>query len=272
VREEKRTRIYTEVVEKEITEKEKSRFLATLGMTRGGLLRTSRHRLWIAGVACVAIATAVFWRFYVPRQNLDERAVAAAQDEVYAVVVRDMTTPADGRVRMTQLVFSDELLSERKGTDTEACKKEVRSRQRWVVDAPPYDTLVDKAYRFMTRGRFNSSVRTETVEDFLEKSCSTGYLSRTFQTDLPRSFVASENVLFEGWPIVRNGPPSFEKLFPGANGVISLSRVGFDSGLDEAMVSASFACGGLCGEGWHYILRKRGGKWEVAGKRMGWVS
>ena len=154
----------------------------------------------------------------------------------------------------------------------EACKKDVRSRQRWVVDTPPYDKFIDKIYRFLTGGSADSAVRTETVEDFLLKSCSTGHLSRTFHTDLPRSFVASENVLFEGWPIKKNGPPAFEKLFPGAGGIISFSRVGFDSGLDEAIVSASYVCGGLCGEGWSYILKKRQGKWEVASKRMVWVS
>lgn len=109
-------------------------------------------RSWIAAAVCVAIAITVLWRLYAPRQSLDDRAVAAAQDEVYAAVVRDLNTPADGRFRMTQLVFSDELLGERKGTDMEACKKDVRSRQRWVVDASPYDTFIDKIYRFLTGG------------------------------------------------------------------------------------------------------------------------
>jgi hypothetical protein len=73
-------------------------------------------------------------------------------------------------------------------------------------------------------------------------------------------------------PLKKNGPPAFEKLFPRAGGIISFSRVGFDSGLDEAIVSASYVCGGLCGEGWSYILKKRQGEWEVASKRMVWVS
>jgi hypothetical protein len=236
------------------------------------MVRIIRRRLWIGIAACVAAGIALLWWFYAPRHNLNERTARAAEDEVYATVVRDMNTPADGRFRMTKLVFSDELLSERKGTDMEACKKDVRSRQRWVVDAPPYDKFIDKIYRLLTGGSADSAVRTETVEDFLLKSCSTGHLSRTFHTDLPRSFVASENVLFEGWPIKKNGPPAFEKLFPGAGGIISFSRVGFDSGLDEAIVSASYVCGGLCGEGWSYILKKRQGEWEVASKRMVWVS
>ncbi len=232
-----------------------------------------RHHLWIVAVTCAAAAIGFGVWIYAPRQDLNEKKELAVQDEVYAAVVREMITPADGRVRITQLVFSGALLSNRKaGTDMEACKEDVRKRERWVVDPPPYDTLLDKIYRFLTRGWASSAVQTETVEDFLLKSCITGSLSRTFHTDLPRGFVESENVLFEGWPIQKNGSPTFEKLFPGANGVISFSRVGFDSSLDEAMVSVSFYCGGLCGEGWHYTLKKRRGKWEVASKQMVWVS
>jgi len=239
------------------------------------MVRQNHLRLWIGIAACVAAGIALPWWFYAPRprDNLNETTVRAAEDEVYATVERDMTTPANREVGVALLVFSDELLSDRKAAaDTEACKEDVRNRVRWDVDALPYDSLFDKVYRFLTRSRVHGWVRTETVEDFLLKSCSTGHLSRTFHTDLPRSFIASENVLFEGWPIKKNGPPSFEKLFPGAGGVISFSRVGFDTELDEAMVSASFVCGGLCGEGWHYFLKKRRGRWEVASKRMAWVS
>lgn len=242
-------------------------------MTRGGLLKTSRHPWWIAGIACVAIATAVFWQSYAPRRGLNEKAVVAAQDEVYAVVARDLITSADGRVRLTQLVFGDEVLNDRKtATDIKACKEDVRKPFRWDGDALPYDSLLDKIYRLLTRGEVRVSAETETVEDFLEKLCSIGHLSRTFRTDLPRSFVASENVHFEGWPIEKDGSQSFEKLFPGARGIISFSRVGFDSSLDEGIVSVHFVCGALCGEGWHYILKKRRGEWDVTSKQMDWVS
>ena len=245
-------------------------------MTRGGLLKTSRHRLPIAGLACIAIAIAIVWRFYAPRpkHNLDEMAVAAAQDEVYAAVVRDMTTPDDGPGHVTRLVLSDELLSDgRAGIDTEDCKKEVREREHWKFDDPPlYDTLIDKTYRFLARGWISGSAATETVKDFLEKTCSTGHLSGTFQADLPWNFVAPEKIHFKDWPIEKDGPPSFEKLFPGASGIISFSRVGFDSSPDEAMVSVRFYCGGLCGTGWRYILKKRRGKWEVADKPIIWMS
>jgi hypothetical protein len=238
--------------------------------------RITRRRAWIAAAVCVLISAAVVWRSYAPRpkHNLDEKAVAVAQDEVYAAVVRDMIAPGGGPGHVTQLVFGDELLSEsRAGIDRKACKEEVRKQEHWKFDDPPlYDTLLDRTYRFLTRGWISGSAGTETVEDFLEKTCTAGHLSRTFQTDLPRSFITSENIHFKGLSIEEEGPLSFEKLFPGASGVISFSRVGFDSGLDEAMVSVSFYCGGLCGTGWRYILKERRGKWEVADKPIIWMS
>jgi hypothetical protein len=234
------------------------------------MVRINNRRLWIGIAACTAAGIALLWWFYapMPRHNSNESTARAAEDEVDATVVRDMTTPADVEAQVTLLVFSDELLSDHKaGTDTEACKEDVRNRVRWDVDALPYDSLFDKVYRFLTRSRVYGSLRTETVEDFLEKSCSGGHLSRTFHTDSPRSFVSTANVPFD-----KNGPSTFEKKFPGARGIISLSRVGLDSGLDEAIVSSSLNCGFLCAEGWRYILKKRHGKWEVASKRMVWVS
>jgi len=236
--------------------------------------RLTQRRWWIASVVCMAIAIAVLWRVHTPRHRLDQRVATAAQDEVYTAVVRDMITPGSGPENVAQLVFGDEILSERRaGTEMEACKEEVRKREHWKFDDPPlYDTLIDKAYRFLTLGWVSGSAGTKTVEDFLEKTCSTGHLSRTFQTGFPRSFVTSESIHFKDWPIEKDGPPSFEEQFPGASGVISFSRVGFDSGLDEAMVSVRFYCGGLCGTGWRYILKKRRGKWEVANKYVNWMS
>jgi hypothetical protein len=218
-----------------------------------------RNSLWCSGVATItgltiAITDLCSCNSSTTRQ--DGKTVLAAQDEVYAAAVRDMITPYRRGVRVTQLVFGDEVLNDRKaGTDMKACEEEGRSH--WDFDAIPYDSVFDKIYWRLTGGWANGSAGTETVEDFFEKSCSTGHLSRTFSTDLPRSFVAPESVHFEGWPLEKNGVPSIEKLFPGAEGIISFSHVGFDAALDEAVVSTSFYCDGLCGTHWRYTLKKK---------------
>lgn len=237
-------------------------------------VRINQGRLWIGIAACVAAGIGLLWWFYEPRHSLDEKTVSAAQDEIYAIVVRDMITPAPGQTRVSQLVFDDAALTNLTAeTDKKSCEENVRKELSSKDTAPPYNSFIDKAYRVLTNGWWNpSSLRTDTIQDFAEKSCSNGRISTRFHTDLPRTFVPVDKVHFEGWPVGKDGTPPFEKLFPGAAGIIAFSRVGFDSSLDEAIVSTSFYCGGLCGAGRRYILKIRRGKWEVTNKRLIWVS
>ena len=235
--------------------------------------RITRHRSWIAAAVYVAIATAVVWRFYAPRHRFDEMTVAAVQDEVYTAVLRDMITPDDGKTRISQLVFDDVLLiNEGAGIGPEGCEEAVHGRLPLASDPLPYDSWFDKAYRFSTRGWGDGSVGAEAMADYVQKLCVQGHLSRTFRTDLPRTLISGDSAHFEGWPIEKNGLPSFEKLFPRAGGIISFSRVGFNSALDEAVVSTSFVCGGLCGSGWRHFLKKRRGRWQITDTSQVWVS
>ena len=189
--------------------------------------------------------------------HADPEALASAEDEVYETVVRDLYIPRNGQssvsdLKISRLVFSntaDAFLCP--GVDQKTCADGVRQRLRSAAD-----------------GR----VRPETIEDFIERSQTAGPLSTTFHTDLPRAFIAPESVYFDIEPIEKNGQKPFYQMFPGVSGIISFSHVGFDSTLHEAIVSTSFICGGLCGAGRRYILRKKWGRWEIADKWIVWVS
>ena len=236
-------------------------------------MRTMRYRLWIAAVACVATAITLLCLFYLSKPHPDQKSVSAAENDVYEAVVRDMVTPTHGQADISQLVFNDTVLTERTtGADIKSCKESARKNLRLESSTPPYNSLADKVYRVLTRSGYDGSLRADAIQDFLEKSCTVGRLPQTFHTDLPRTFIDAESVHFDGWPIEKNGPKSFEHLFPGASGIISFSHVGFDSALHEAIVSTAFVCGGLCGTGSRYVLRKKSGHWEVANKLIVWVS
>jgi hypothetical protein len=233
-----------------------------------------RHHPWVAPLACAASAIALLCWIFLPHARTDEKMVLAAQNEVYEAVVRDMVTPTHVHPNMSELVFDDALLTERMPEDdihacTERARKQLRLEQNTL---PEYNSLADKIYRAFAHGFYDSSLRADTIQDFLTKSCTVGRLSTTFHTDLPRTFIATESIHFEGWPVEKDGPSSFEQRFPGASGIVSLSLVGFDSTLREAIVSTSFVCGGLCGTGCRYVLKKKWGRWEVANKWMVWVS
>ncbi len=232
------------------------------------------RRAWIVAVACGAIAITLLYWLYSSRTRLDPKKVSAAEDEVYAAVVRDMFSTNDRLSNVSQLVFDDSLETYvGPGSDTRSCRESTREQLRMEGNTPPqFNSLADKTYRVLTRGWYDSSLRADTIQDFVEKSCTVGRLSTTFHTDLPRTFVAPESIHFRGWPVEEGESTSFEHLYPGASGIISFSHVGFDSALDEAFVAASFVCGGLCGGGQRYVLKKVWGRWEVANKWNVWVS
>ena len=236
-------------------------------------MSTLRHRASIA-IACAAVAIAVLYTLRLPIFPPSEKAVLAAQDQVYEAVVRDMTTRAQGEPEPTRLVFDAALLIDpTAGGDTKSCRENARESLRLENKKPPYNSPADRIYRIFASDSYDDSLRADTIQDFLKKSCSAGRLSETFHTDLPKIFVTPGSLHFADLHYLRtDGPKSFEQLFPGADGIISFSGVGFDSSLDEAIVSTSFVCGGLCGSGHSYVLRKRSGRWQVVDKWMVWVS
>lgn len=232
----------------------------------------SRYPSWIVSTTSAMVAIALIGWFYL-KSRADERAVAVAEDEVYEAVVRDMVAPVHGQGKIRQLVFEDSVLTGLgPEANTETCQESVLKQIRLLNNAPPYNSAADKIYRLVTRGWYDNSPRPDTALDFSKRSCGKGPLSRTFHTDFPRVFINPNSVYFDIVPTDRNDLKDFRQTYPKASGIISLSRVGFDSTLDEAIVSASFVCGGLCGTGQIYILKKRWGRWEVASSSIIWVS
>jgi hypothetical protein len=69
----------------------------------------------------------------------------------------------------------------------------------------------------------------------------------------------------------RTGRDAFFRKYPGARGVILLSRVGFNKNLDEALVYSWRYCGGDCGGGGYYLLRKQNGVWSTKQNKT-WIS
>jgi hypothetical protein len=238
------------------------------------IVRIIRRRPWVGAAVCSAIAITVLCWFHLSTARPDKKTVLATEDEVYEVVVRDMVMPTQGQPKISQLIFDEMLQSNlATGTDVKSCKE--RARENLGLEnntQPEFNSVADKTYRLFTRGWFDSSLRADTIQDFIAKSCTAGHLSRTFHTDLPRSFIGPESVHFHSWPIEKDDSTSFEQLFPGASGIISFSHVGFDSTFHEAVVSSSFVCGGLCGVGQTYVLKKTWGRWQVANKWVVWVS
>ncbi len=65
---------------------------------------------------------------------------------------------------------------------------------------------------------------------------------------------------------------SFHKKYPNSSGIRFFSNVGFNDRHDEAFVYAAKTCGGLCGGGEYFSLKKVNGKWEILKQHPLWVS
>jgi hypothetical protein len=229
--------------------------------------------VWIVIVGCVAVAITILGWTHLSKPRRDTNAVAAAQDEVYEAVVGYITAPVRGRSSIGRLVFDETVLAGfgvLSGPMPKTCKEAIHKVLRANDHTPPFNSLADKLYRLFAGT--DASLQSDTIADFVEKACTSGRLSQTFHTAQPRSFIPADSVYFEGWPSRNKAAKPLEQLFPGADGIISFSHVGFDSSLHQAIVSTSFVCGGLCGTGRYYVLKKRSGRWQIIGGSIVWVS
>ncbi len=81
------------------------------------------------------------------------------------------------------------------------------------------------------------------------------------QRDMQAMFAVNQN----GWDI-------FYQRYPDAPGIMTLSRVGFNASLDEALVYIGNQSHWLAGAGYYVLLRKANGAWTVDQQVMTWIS
>jgi hypothetical protein len=63
-----------------------------------------------------------------------------------------------------------------------------------------------------------------------------------------------------------------QERYPGSNGYLIFSRVGFNRTLDQAVVYVGEVAGPLMGAGYYYLLEKETGKWTIKAETMVWIS
>jgi hypothetical protein len=130
----------------------------------------------IAAVVAVAIVSVLGKCTKGCRRITDLAAVAAAEDEVYEAVVRNVYIPDKKNAAVTQLVFSrtfDTNLCP--GVDRKTCLDGVRQRLKGAADG---------------------NIRAETIDSFVRQSQVSGNLSTTFRTELPRTFIDPDSLYF----------------------------------------------------------------------------
>ena len=143
----------------------------------------------------------------------------------------------------------------------------------WVIANPTstYGEIQKKSVYFAIKGAPIAS--DETFEDYSKRNKSNRWSE-------PRLDLKTEYVIVDIREIEKifplsdpNYPPkSFSEKYPGAGGFIRLSRVGFNSHLDEALVLATWSRGILCGQGELLFFSKKNGVWTLVNRAMLFIS
>lgn len=68
------------------------------------------------------------------------------------------------------------------------------------------------------------------------------------------------------------GWDAFYARYPESQGIMELSRVGFNAEMTQALVYVGNQSHWLAGAGFYYLLAKEGGTWKVVGQVMVWIS
>ena len=144
----------------------------------------------------------------------------------------------------------------------------------WVIENPTSRTrdLVTKKYvQFVIRGAPTGS--DEVFEDYSQRNKTNRWLERRFDLNFKYVIVDAREIK----ELVHEGNPlgewkGFKDKYPTATGFISISRVGFNARMEEALVYLSWICGPLCGYGELFLLGKKDGQWNLLNRARLWVS
>jgi hypothetical protein len=114
-------------------------------------------------------------------------------------------------------------------------------------------------------------VNPETVDSFRARNAMAQPLPSDMDLGGPYTLLsqASKNEIFSqnqsGWDI-------FYNHYPQAPGITTLSRVGFNAALDQALVYIGTQSNWLAGSGYYILLKKVNGAWSIDQRVMVWVS
>lgn len=111
----------------------------------------------------------------------------------------------------------------------------------------------------------------ETIEDFEKKNEEEGELARHLNLTVNYVLLGKQSATRTPEEYANKWKDFYER-YPNSPGEISLSRVGFNSDKDQALVYAGNSCGGLCGKGYYVMLMKSDRVWKVQKEMLLWVS
>lgn len=110
-----------------------------------------------------------------------------------------------------------------------------------------------------------------TIDSFREVNAKQASLRRSFHPLIDYELVDSKKLdsIF-----ANNGDPwgAYYKQFPGSQGILTFSRVGFSTDGRQAFFYVSNRCGELCGGGEYVVMENSNGRWMIGKEIEKWIS
>ena len=114
------------------------------------------------------------------------------------------------------------------------------------------------------------SISKEAIDSLLKRNEGPTQLSAEMQLGVDYVLLSAEELAEissqPNWHEVLN------QKYPGSDGYLIFSRVGFNQTLDQAVVYAGKVAGPLMGSGSYYLLEKQDGEWSIKQELMTWIS
>jgi hypothetical protein len=109
------------------------------------------------------------------------------------------------------------------------------------------------------------------LSDFQTKNEKPSVLERRFTLSVRYAFISKQEIesIFSD---NNSGWDDFYAKYPGSQGILTLSRVGFNEAKDTAVLYAGNQSHWVAGEGNMVLVKKTAGRWTVQGEAMMWIS
>ncbi len=111
------------------------------------------------------------------------------------------------------------------------------------------------------------------IDDFARSNAESRPLESRLQISVPYAFLSQQEQkeIFNG-TAGSTGWSAFYQKFPNSQGLMSLSRVGFNARMNKALVYVGNQSYWLAGAGYLVLLSRDTGQWQVEQREMVWIS
>jgi hypothetical protein len=114
-------------------------------------------------------------------------------------------------------------------------------------------------------------IDSQVLEDFRQQNTASQPVKSDMQLGSPYTLLSQE-VMKSIFSQNRDGWQLFYEQYPQAPGITTISQVGFNAAMDQALVYVGMLSHYLAGAGYIVFLQKVDGNWKVEQKVMTWIS